>query len=277
MSFRSTVALLRLVPLRKSRKRLPRQLQPDLIRMGYYREIIPFIHSSQNYWHRIESEVYALLRFSSDVKQRADVDEKKRAKQLIEQAASAAADAFAPREVEAAAMTYARRTSDFQREQLGKQVQAAFGVPLSVIERPVRERLGSFAEENVALIRTVPERYFDRIQKRIEEAFEAGERPQDVAEDIQEIGNISERDALRIANDQIGKLNGQLNEARQEQLGVEKYIWRTVNDNRVRDEHSEREGEEFAWDDPPEDGHPGEPINCRCYAEPVLKEILEEL
>ena len=278
MSFRSTVALLRLMPLKKSRsRRLPRQLQPDLIRTGYYNEIIRFTRLSTNYWRRIESEVFSLLRFNADVKERYDVDEKKRARQLIDLAASATAQAFEPREIEAAARKYAQRTSDFQRQQLGKQVQSAFGVPLSTIEKPVREKVGSFVQENVSLIKTVPERYFDRLRKRIEQAFEDGERPEDVVGDIQDIGGMSDRDALRIANDQIGKLNAQLNQARQEQLGVDEYIWRTVNDNRVRDEHSEREGQKFSWDNPPEDGHPGEPINCRCYAEPVLKEILEEL
>jgi uncharacterized protein with gpF-like domain len=40
-------------------------------------------------------------------------------------------------------------------------------------------------------------------------------------------------------------------------------------------------GEEFQWDDPPAeddtDGHPGDPINCRCWAEPNLAAVLDEL
>ncbi len=45
------------------------------------------------------------------------------------------------------------------------------------------------------------------------------------------------------------------------------YKWRTQKDNRVRKEHMEREGKVFNWDTPPFDGHPGEPYNCRCWAE----------
>lgn len=45
------------------------------------------------------------------------------------------------------------------------------------------------------------------------------------------------------------------------------YIWRTQMDDRVRPRHADREGKEFAWDDPPLGGHPGEDYNCRCYAE----------
>jgi len=46
------------------------------------------------------------------------------------------------------------------------------------------------------------------------------------------------------------------------------YVWRTVGDNRVRSSHAQREGEVFAWDNPPEGGHPGQDYNCRCRAEP---------
>ena len=48
------------------------------------------------------------------------------------------------------------------------------------------------------------------------------------------------------------------------------YIWRTVSDDRVRSSHEERDGEIFAWDEPPEGGHPGEDYNCRCTAEPYV-------
>ncbi len=50
---------------------------------------------------------------------------------------------------------------------------------------------------------------------------------------------------------------------------VERYIWRTVGDERVRDGHAGREGQVFLWNNPPEGGHPGEDYNCRCWAELV--------
>ncbi|MBT4932618.1 MAG: minor capsid protein [Rhodospirillaceae bacterium] len=48
-----------------------------------------------------------------------------------------------------------------------------------------------------------------------------------------------------------------------------KYIWRTVGDSKVRSSHAELDGKVFSWDDPPEEGHPGEEYNCRCWAEDV--------
>lgn len=46
------------------------------------------------------------------------------------------------------------------------------------------------------------------------------------------------------------------------------YIWRTSGDDKVRPSHAANNGKIFAWDNPPETGHPGEDYNCRCRAEP---------
>lgn len=179
-------------------------------------------------------------------------------------------ESLKPSALEAVAEKFGKRTSAFQKEQLDRQVRSAVGVPFSAIERPARDLIPMFVDENVKLIKTVPARYFERMQRLVEEAYSTGMRPETLAEKLQELDDISDSDAMRIARDQIGKLNAQFNEERLKSIGVDKYIWRTAKDNRVRDEHAEREGEEFAWNAPPPDGHPGEAIQCRCYAEPVF-------
>jgi hypothetical protein len=60
---------------------------------------------------------------------------------------------------------------------------------------------------------------------------------------------------------------------RQKQLGVTSFVWQTMGDERVRDEHAERDGQEYEYDDPPDGELPGEPIMCRCWAEPVLDDL----
>jgi len=63
---------------------------------------------------------------------------------------------------------------------------------------------------------------------------------------------------------------GLINQLRQEDLGIEQYIWRSQDDAKVRDSHAAYDDRVFRWNNPPEGGHPGEAHNCRCYAEPVL-------
>ncbi len=48
------------------------------------------------------------------------------------------------------------------------------------------------------------------------------------------------------------------------------YIWRTVQDNRVRKTHVEREGHVFSWEIEPLGGHPGQDNHCRCWAEAYM-------
>ena len=85
---------------------------------------------------------------------------------------------------------------------------------------------------------------------------------------IEKGGRSSGYNARRIARDQISKATGQFNQLRQTDVGVETYIWRTAGDERVRPDHANLDGSVQRWDDPPEIGHPGEPIQCRCRAEP---------
>ena len=66
---------------------------------------------------------------------------------------------------------------------------------------------------------------------------------------------------------------GQINQLRQEDLGIEQYIWRSQDDDKVRASHAEYDDQVFLWDAPPAGGHPGEAHNCRCYAEPIPLDV----
>lgn len=202
---------------------------------------------------------------------------------LIERAARRFVDLFAPAELRKVTRRFGEQMSYRQRLAFDQTIRAAIGVPLSMIEGPVVAKLDEWAALNVDLIKTISERYFDRVRLDVLEAYEAGTTPAVLSEQIEETYGVSERDATRIARDQLGKLNGNLNQARQEALGVETYIWRTVRDNRVRDEHSALEGQRVRWDEPPlvgpygQPAHPGEAIQCRCFAEPDVGALLDDM
>ena len=55
------------------------------------------------------------------------------------------------------------------------------------------------------------------------------------------------------------------------------YIWRTRGDDKVRPNHAANNGRVFAWDDPPDTGHPGEDYVCRCTAEPFMPSVNESI
>jgi SPP1 gp7 family putative phage head morphogenesis protein len=134
--------------------------------------------------------------------------------------------------------------------------------------RGCSDAMQQFASANVSLIKSIPQQFFQQIEQRLVQGVRAGQTYERAGGRGAGPLRRAESRAQLIARDQIGKLYGNVNEARQRDLGLKAYFWRTAQDERVREDHAAREGERFTWTDPPDDGHPGEPVQCRCWAEP---------
>jgi SPP1 gp7 family putative phage head morphogenesis protein len=273
MNSARTLAMIRFLGATKPRrKRMPKQLPPRPIELAYYREI------QRSGLGRMVKILYQAI--PSIVRQTMLArGEGFRADALTDAAREAVrkmVDAFKPARLEAAAKRFAERTDDWNKKELGKQVSAAMSVPLEKLELRTQNRVPAFVAENVSLIKTIPERATERVEKLVSEALETGMRPETLAERLQEAADVSESDAMRIARDQIGKLNAQVNEDRQRALGVKRAIWRTVGDNRVRDEHEALDGQEFDLDTGIDGIWPGSEIQCRCFSEPVFDFLNED-
>ncbi len=138
-------------------------------------------------------------------------------------------------------------------------------------EGSIRDAMGVAVKANIELITSIPEQYLEKVEQAVVEAMADGLRHEEIIDEIERIGGVTESRAKLIARDQIGKLNSDFNRIRQTDLGIDEYTWSTSGDERVRDEHADLDGKTFRWNDPPPEGHPGEPIQCRCVAIPVFK------
>lgn len=271
-------AMARLFGRRARTGRLPRQQRPLAIEADYAARLVSIVHGLKPAISRLTAELPDLLTAARTDGVRTDAAEAVRARFLVEQVRHAAESLARPADLEQIARRYANAATAFQREQLRRQVVAAIGVDVlgeHALSIPMTRMLDHFVGENVALIRSVPNVIAHDVDKIVARAFAGGQRAETVVEDVQDRLDIGERHARLIARDQIGKLTGQINAVRQQDLGVKRFRWRTAGDERVREEHEILDGEEFDYDDPPEEGLPGEPIMCRCYAEPVFDEILD--
>jgi SPP1 gp7 family putative phage head morphogenesis protein len=151
-----------------------------------------------------------------------------------------------------------------------------------------------FIDENTNLIRSIGTEYFGKVQQDTYKFIQEGVYNKEYAKQIsaefsEEFKRQYERGILKrrvsnadararlIARDQISKYNGQLNQTRQTALGITKYRWVTVGDDRVRESHRSKNGKIFSWDSPPSDtGHPGDDYQCRCVAAMVADEGVTE-
>jgi SPP1 gp7 family putative phage head morphogenesis protein len=185
---------------------------------------------------------------------------------------------FTDQEINSVADKAARAIAANNKIQLGRVFKSVIGVDLFQSEPWLSDEIKGFVVNNTELIKNVSEDYFKRVQNEVFTGARQGLRAEEIQKSIVETAEgVSESRAQLIARDQVNKFNGNLTELRQKSAGISRYIWRTSKDDRVRESHADKEGETFSWDDPPADtGHPGEDINCRCYAEPVIDDLLNE-
>jgi len=165
---------------------------------------------------------------------------------------------------------FARRTISFNKQQFHGVLRSAYGVNVLTADPELRGMLSVWEAENLELIKSLPTRYVDQLRGQVTAAVQSGRSLRDVAALVRKTGEVTKGRAELIARDQIGKLNGDITQARQQGIGVEEYRW---GDGRERSEHVAREGRTYRWDTPPDDGHPGQPIRCRCSAEAVLPDL----
>lgn len=125
--------------------------------------------------------------------------------------------------------------------------------------------------QNVTLVTKLKDDIYADIEGIIRRGVMEIKTKAQIAEDLKKNLKISENRAILIAEDQHLKLTAQINQYLYEKGGSESYIWRTQRDNRVRPEHADREGKIFKWNRPPQGGHPGMAIRCRCFAQPIFK------
>ncbi len=163
--------------------------------------------------------------------------------------------------------------SDLNEKNVVNVFQKVLGVNPTLEQPYLAEQLKSFASLNVGLIKSIPDKFSGELEQITYKGLMNGTRYEDLAEQIADRFGVADSRAALIARDQISKLTSQLNELRQNEVGITSYIWRTSLDERVRESHAEKEGNEYRWDDPPSDtGNPGDDINCRCYGEPVMEQ-----
>lgn len=153
-----------------------------------------------------------------------------------------------------------------------QQIRARFGVGVDVYrsEPWLAQAQTNWVASNTALIKDLPAQHMQRIEQVVRNGVLQGESPRTLAAKIEATGGITKRRAKLIAEDQIGKANGELTKFRQQDLGIDSYTWVTSHDERVRALHQQYDGQVFQWDKPPSDGHPGMAIKCRCHASPVF-------
>lgn len=190
-------------------------------------------------------------------------------------------------EIKQIAQNQAHQIEQFSRKQVTAMVKRFLGVDVFQAEPWLAQEMEIFVTENVSLIKSNNAAFIADVERTVMDGMRRGLRHEAIAKQINgkgkdELGRVSrfknsKTRANLIGRDQVNKFNAKLNELRQKNLGVKRYIWRTNVDGRERASHRAWNGMEFTWaEGSPIGTHPGEEIQCRCYPEPVLDDLLND-
>lgn len=138
------------------------------------------------------------------------------------------------------------------------------------------------AQKNALLINTTAAQLVSNVTNIVYDGVTTGQSWRRVEQDLSKQRHIGADRIKGIARDQTAKLNENLNEMAMRDAGVEFFEWSTAHDERVSTGyggHKQIDGKIYKWGDnahyPVIDtygnrGVPGQRVNCRCTARPVL-------
>lgn len=136
--------------------------------------------------------------------------------------------------------------------------------------------LQSKAAENMSYISSIGSEYLNKVQDAVMRHLTSGNLGSSLAAEIMDITDVSKKRANLIARDQTAKVFGEMTKYKQKKAGISYFRWSTALDERVRPRHRPLEGKIFSWDDGWGGIYPGDEINCRCVADPVFEDELDE-
>jgi SPP1 gp7 family putative phage head morphogenesis protein len=141
-----------------------------------------------------------------------------------------------------------------------------------------RSNVRRHARRTLAEVRSLTEEISTRIAPAVEKAVSQGLRAEVLAQELTRQLAISKKRALRLAIEQVIRINSAVTQERHEKLGITEYDWHAVDDQHTRRWHRLLHKTRQRYDSPPmgggggpkDRGHPGTADVCRCQALPVI-------
>lgn len=177
-----------------------------------------------------------------------------------------------------AAVNAADKASSSSLHSSLQKLSGGMSLPTSTLQGPVMDVVKASVSSNVSLIKSIPQEYLSGVQAAVMRSIQTGNGMEELVPYLQKQGNLTRARAKMIALNETRRAYSSLNKARLTKLNVTSFEWlHTAGSNEPRKLHKELSGKIFRWDDPPVidektgvRGGPGDLINCRCRAVPVI-------
>jgi SPP1 gp7 family putative phage head morphogenesis protein len=187
------------------------------------------------------------------------------------------ANILAPRMVNGAEQT----STTSLHSSLG-ELTAGLSLKTSVVPKGLEDVATAIIAENVSLIKSIPEEYFNQVTGSVMRSITTGRGLADLVPEIQKYEGMTHRRARNIALDQTRKAYNSIGKLKMQRLGVKQFQWIHSGGGQFpRESHVKISGQIFSFENvekeqaalgvPEADrGIPGYPVNCRCVMKPVI-------
>lgn len=173
--------------------------------------------------------------------------------------------------------SYINKISKYTTKKLDNNIESKIG-KVKVNEDTVQlmEMKQLQINENVQLIKSIPQKYFDKVNFSINEALLKGRDLNYLTNQLQECGDITRKRAKNISIDQLNKATNLINNERLKQYGITKAKWQHSGASKQpRPDHVAATGKVYDINDGCKISgkyiQPGQLVNCKCISVPIIE------
>lgn len=165
-----------------------------------------------------------------------------------------------------------------------KELSGGLSLNTGVVPEGLETKSQAIVQENVDLIKSIPQQYFKDISGSVFRSITTGNGLKDLIPAIGKYAGETSRRTKNIALDQTRKAYNTINRERMQKLGVKQFEWiHSGGGLEPRPSHVAMNGKIFSFDDlpiinkenlkyeAPQRGIPGQAINCKCVMGPVIE------
>lgn len=202
------------------------------------------------------------------------------------------------------ASSWVNAVNEYNRDKTMEEMRKALGIDVSaIVDEAMKNDLEVMVLESASYIKSIPSYLVGKVADRVVQHYRGIPMPEGrtLKQQIKEEFKVSDGRAKVLARDQTSKMNTSMAAIRQKNLGIDMYIWKTAQDERVvgrpggvypkitklHRNHWMMQGLLCKWDDPTvysddkgktwkkrlqemPQNHPGVDIMCRCNAAPYI-------
>ncbi len=182
--------------------------------------------------------------------------------------------------IEALVADVAGRVDARNKRRFYQQMETAVGVDVKklIAREGLSETIRAYSLETAQWVKKLRDETLEAFVANSLRVMTLGGTLADVLTEFRQVADKRKHHARMVARTQVATFNGLLTKVRAQNLGIERAVWVTSADERVRPSHKERDGKEFELSEglySSKDGKhliPGTDYNCRCVAYLVMPE-----